>query len=209
MPGTPPRLSHSDDDSISPRPTRARVNSREYVHSYDGAYGSGNDDMVGVIVARDAGGWWVGQQWSMFTAYIMVLVGIGVVVGMLVSSLFPKEGRMACLTFTITNIIHFFVTLIYLHWMKGATREDQGDLEHMTLWEQIEATPDAGRLRFALRMVPTGLCYLACIEAGWKDDLAVCTVNVIVWYLTLLGKMPFMNGVRILNINAHPVINRE
>ena len=73
------------------------------------------------------------------------------------------------------------------------------------------ATPGTTNLRIALRIVPTALCYLACIEAeaGWEDRRAVCTTNVVVWYLTLLGKMPFMNGVRLFGINAHPVIGQE
>jgi hypothetical protein len=133
----------------------------------------------------------------------LVMVLVGLVVAMAVSS---APGSVARMTFTVTNCIHFAATLIYLHWMKGSCGEDQGDLEHMTLWEQIEATPNTGWLRLGLRLVPTGLCWCACVEAGW--ELKECIFNVIVWYLTLLGKFPFMNGRRILGINAHPVIDK-
>lgn len=209
-PITPPRLSHSsEDDSISPRPARERVNSREYTHSYDGAYGAGNEDMIGVVVARTAGGWWEKHQLYMFTAYILVLLLVGLVVAMAVSSAPADKGaqfNLASMTFTVTNCIHFATTLIYLHWMKGSCGEDQGDLEHMTLWEQIEATPNTGWLRLGLRLVPTGLCWCACVEAEWEFWESI--LNVVVWYLTLLGKFPFMNGKRLLGINAHPVIDK-
>ena len=188
-PMTPPRMSHSEDDSHSTGPSRARLNSREYVHSYEGTFGDKND-MTGFDIARTAGSWWEHQQWFMFLAYLIVLVAVWVFVTMTFS--FPG---------TVTNVIHFFVTLAYLHWLKGGTHEDQGDLDHLTLWEQIEATPNTGTLRLALRLVPTLICYMACAEQGFS--FWNCALNIVVWYLTLLGKMPWMNGVRIFGINAH------
>jgi hypothetical protein len=205
MPVTPPRLCQStEDDSICPRPSRERVNSRDYTHSYDGAYGAGNDDMIGLVVARSAGGWWEEHQLYMFAAYFVVLWLVALVVTMAVS---PADGALANKSLTVTNFIHFAITLINLHWMKGGCGEDQGDLEHMTLWEQIEATPHTGWLRFGLRVVPILICWSACTQAGWESK--ECSFNALVLYLTLLGKFPFMNGVRLLGINAHPVIDKE
>jgi ORMDL family len=191
-PMTPPRLSHSDDDSTSSGPVRPRLNSRDYVHSYDGAYGDGNDMTGFDLAVRNGGSWWEHQQWFMFVAYVIVLTIVWVYTTMTVM-----------LSWTVTNVLHFSVTLIYLHWMKGGTHEDQGDLDHLTLWEQIEATPHTGSLRLALRLVPTFVCYMACREAGFSEGPILCALNLAVWYLTLLGKMPWMNGVRIFGINSH------
>ncbi|CAB9507967.1 ORM1-like protein 3 [Seminavis robusta] len=203
LPQTPPRMSHGGENSTisSPRPNRARVNSREYIHSYDGIYADG-DDMAGFDIQRNAGSWWENQQRHMFLAYVIVLFFVGLSVEMIVSGL-VEDISVRKASMTVTNLIHFSVTLIYLHWMKGGTHEDQGDLDHLTLWEQIEATPNTGGLRLALRIVPTVLCYMACLWAGFTDGPRLCIINLIIWYLTLLGKMPWMNGVRIFGINSH------
>jgi ORMDL family len=192
MPTTPPRLSHSDDDSTSSGPMRPRVNSGDYRHSYEGAYGD-VDDMTGFDIAvRNGGGWLEHQQWFMFVAYVIVLTIVWVFTTMTVP-----------LSWTVTNVMHFLVTLIYLHWLKGGFNEDQGDLDHMTLWEQIDAIPHTGGLRLALRLVPTFVCYMACLEAGFTEGFYICVLNGAVWYLTLLGKMRWMNGVRIFGINSN------
>lgn len=140
MPVTPPRMSPSNDDndhSISPRPNRERTSSREFTHSYDGKYGAGNDfDMAGVDIRRTAGQWWEDQMWLIFSAYVIVLVVVGLVVTMIMS-LF-EDTRVSTLSGTVTNVIHFLVTLIYLHWTKGCCGWDQGDLDYMTEWEIIE-----------------------------------------------------------------------
>ena len=208
-PTTPPRMTHSDDadsTSLGPAP-RGRTSSHEYVNNYDKSYGCGSDDMIGFDIARHAGGWWEDQQWYFFSAYVIAVVLVGLVVMMVVSLADSKLGG------TVTNIIHFFVTLYYLHWSKGGYDDEHGELSHMTVWEQIAATPRAANLRMALRVVPTALCYLACLEAGWnvgwKGAWLVCAVNAVVWYLSLLGKMPFMNGIRLFGINADPLVGAE
>jgi hypothetical protein len=210
MPSTPPKLSHSGidgaDDSMSPHPARARLNSREYTHSYDGNYGAGNDDMVGVDIARESGSWWQHQQGFLLVSYVIVVLVVGLIVTMALAPL-SNDSINVKLSGTVTNFLHFIVTLIYFHWLKGGTHEDQGELDHLTLWEQLEATPGTGTLRFVLRLTPTLLCYIACIEAGWGQAKGLCSVNVGIWSLTMLGKMPFMNGVRIFGINKHPVID--
>ena len=83
----------------------------------------------------------------------------------------------------------------------------QGELEAMTLWEQIEATPGTEWLRFGLRLVPMIICYLACVEGEWGDF--ICFLNGSVLFLCLLGKFSFMNGVRLFGINRHPAIDTE
>lgn len=207
VPNTPPKLSQSDD-SLSPRPARGRINSREYTHSYDGSYGAGNGDMVGIDIARNTGTWWEHQQGFLLVSYIIVLIVVGLVVTMALAP-WDNANINLKLSGTVTNFIHFAFTLIYFHWLKGGTHEDQGDLDHLTLWEQLEGTPGTGTTRFVLRLTPTLLCYLACIEAGWGEAQILCSVNVGIWSLTMLPKMPFMNGVRLFGINRHPVIDDQ
>lgn len=199
----PPRLSPGKEgNTMSPR--RDRVNSRDYTHSYEGNYGSGNEDMVGVDLARTSGGWWKQHQLYIFVTYVVGVFLLEMFVAMLLSAV--DEG-LAKLSFTITNVIHFFVHLVYLHWLKGGYGELQGDLNAMTLWEQIEGTPGTMSIRFGLRFVPTVLCYSAVIAISWEPYLSA--FNIVVWGLTLLGKFSFMNGVRILDINSDPVLDRK
>jgi ORMDL family len=200
----PPRLSHGNEsDAISPL-TRGRTNSREYTHSYDGNYGAGNDDMIGVDLARTSLSWWSRHQANINLSYVLGTFLLEMFVGMVLTTF--DEG-LAKMSFTVTNVIHFFAHLVYLHWLKGGYGELQGDLEAMTLWEQIEATPGTGSLRLLLRFVPTVLCYCACIAVNWEWKMSF--FNGLVWVLTELGKLPWMNGVRIFKINAHPVIGKD
>jgi hypothetical protein len=133
---------------------------------------------------------------------LILLLVVGLVVTMALAPWDTDSINMK-ISGTVTNFIHFVVTLIYFHWLKGGTHEDQGDLDHLTLWEQLEGTEGTGTVRFVLRLTPTLLCYVACIEAGWGRAKGLCTFNVFIWSLTMLGKMPFMNGVRIFGINKH------
>lgn len=205
VPTTPPRMTQISDEGdtmMSPRPARGRTNSREYVNNYDKTYSCGQDDMVGFDIARHAGGWWEDQQWYFFSAYLIALILVGAALMFVASLADSKLGA------TLVNVVHFFVTLFYLHWGKGAYDDEHGELSHLTLWEQIDGTPRATNLRYGLRVVPTIICYLACWEAGW-DDWMVCAFNCVVWYLSLLGKMPFMNGVRLFGINDDPLLKKD
>jgi len=106
------------------------------------------------------------------------------------------------ISWTVAHFTHFIVTLVYLHWIKGSPNfYEQGEMNAMTLWEQLESTPGTydGATRRALLIVPTLLCYFACHFANYEWRL--CVVNAIIWAACMLAKMPFMNGVRILGIN--------
>ncbi|CAB9498200.1 Saccharomyces cerevisiae [Seminavis robusta] len=201
----PRPLERDHDASPSSGPNHVRVNSRDYVHSYEGSYADGND-MAGFHIFRNTGSWFEEQMWFLFLVYVIVLFIVAFYVEVMVSFLTdPTDEQLTSgrVSLTITNTIHFFVTLTYVHWMKGGTcwQDHDGDLDHLTLWEQIEAIPNTGWLRFALRNVPAVLCYLACWQSGW--EAYICAFNVIVWFFTLLGKLPWMNGVRVLGINSH------
>lgn len=183
--------------SIVPQSPRC-TSSREYTHSYDGNYGAGNDDMVGVDLARTTGGWWEQHQLYIFIFYVLGFILLEVVVAMALST---AGNKVAVRSFTVTNVIHFAFHLIYLHWMEGGYIELQGELNALTLWEQIEATPGTEWLRFGLRLVPTSVCLLACYEAGFTKEWPMCLFNVSVFFFTQLVKLPIMNGVRISRID--------
>lgn len=130
------------------------------------------------------------------------------------------------MAWTLTNIVHMLVTLIYLHWIKGNPADymdgTQGEMNAMTLWEQIVSAPSVhssyssskdmlrkghvmmdgsatGSGRDILVVIPTLLTLASCYVANFDSSFAI--PNVVVWSVVMLPKMPFMNGVRILGIN--------
>ena len=198
----PPRLARSDDTdslgSIPPMRGRSRTSSHEYVHDYDKSYGN-HDDMVGMEIDRR--GFRQEQLWVLFTCYVIAVTVMGMAVMMVVP--FSKWG------FTVTNILHFCLTLYCLHWSKGGWSDDQGELSHMTVWEQLAATKGARNLRFSFRLVPIVLCYLACVEVGWDAAPLECALNCVVCMFSELGKTSMMDGIRIAGINGDPLLLLE
>jgi hypothetical protein len=98
----------------------------------------------------------------------------------------------------------------------------QGEMNAMTLWEQIVSAPSlvhshdsssamlrkghvmldggaTGSGRDVLVVIPTLLALASCYVASFEKLYAL--PNVILWGVVMLPKMPFMNGVRILGIN--------
>jgi len=110
-------------------------------------------------------------------------------------------------SWTLTNAVHLLVTMVYIHWLKGSFLlvDEQGELNAMTAWEQLEAVPDQGdsaavaHVKSALLTVPTLLTYVACV--GCHFDPVTCGLNVLLWSIAMLAKLPWMNGVRIFGIN--------
>ena len=150
---------------------------------------------------------------------------------------FVTEPKVA---WTMANVAHGLVSLIYLHWIKGNPADymdgTQGEMNAMTCWEQIVSKPAIHlnhhvaaaqsssskmdysssptrrglresltsaiktlRSRDVLCVVPTLLAHASCHIANYEYQYVV--VNVGVWAVVMLPKMPFMNGVRILGIN--------
>ena len=144
---------------------------------------------------------------------------------------FVPEPKVA---WTMTNIAHAMITLVYLHWIKGNPADymdgTQGEMNAMTCWEQIVSKPSIHlhktttkavpkpesspgrsvresatcaikklRSRDVLCVVPTLLAHASCHVAKYQFEY--CAINVGVWAVVMLPKMPFMNGVRILGIN--------
>ncbi|CAB9498201.1 Saccharomyces cerevisiae [Seminavis robusta] len=199
LPQTPSRLSLGESgNSISPRPLK-----RDYIQFHEGSsyYADhGRDSMMGALDAGSASWWENHQQGFLVVAYVTLLLTVAGVVEVLASVLLLEDSSLQKASLTITNILHFFVTFFYFHWMKGGTccwQDHDGDLDHfLTLWDQIQFNnPHTARIRLALRVLPTLLCYVACLKVGFGERPGLCAINIVVWYLTLLSKMPGMTGL--------------
>jgi len=116
----------------------------------------------------------------------------------------PVEYISLATSWTYTNVLHGIITLLAFHWIKGSPNwYEQGELNAMTLWEQLNSSPDPScTLRYSKQMlfvVPTLLCYLACHFGRYEKGLSL--VNVLFWITCLVAKLDWMNGVRIFGLN--------
>lgn len=185
-------MARSSSPMKSPvRPSRPRMNSKDIPRTYSGLYGD-ESDLLPFELSRNRNTDWMAGGWWLLCTYVGIIL-----VGELVF--------MAFLPFTISwtaaHVTHFVVTLVYLHWIKGSPNfYEQGEMNAMTLWEQLESKPCGdGGVKRVLMIVPTLTCYAACHFSLY--DAKLCILNSILWIICMLAKMPFMNGVRILGIN--------
>lgn len=134
----------------------------------------------------------------LLTYVLFVLVGQGCNI-----ILFPPQY-----SWTITNMAHGFITMLYLHWIKGSPNcydtSGSGQMNGMTLWEQLydPSLNEYNRFtdsKLVLLVIPTLLSYAGCLFSGY--DKICCVANLSVWVACILAKMPFMHGVRLLGIN--------
>jgi hypothetical protein len=112
-------------------------------------------------------------------------------------------------TWTITNGLHCLLTLLCLHWFKGsALIDEQGELNGMTIWEQLEATCESSTyMRRTFIIMPIGLAYIACLVNKFQPT--TCTINLIFLSIIMFAKLPQMNGVRLFGINRTAGIDDE
>jgi ORMDL family len=174
-----------------PPPARPRMNSKDIPRTYSGLYGEGND-LLPFELARNRNTDWVSTAgWQLLGTYTCVLFMVHLTVLGLVD--FSKS-------WTVTATLHALVTMVYLHWIKGSPNfYEQGEMNAMTFWEQLDSTEGTSNARTALLIIPTLLCYAACHFANYNIKWSV--LNVCVWLICIVGKLPFMNGVRIMGIN--------
>jgi hypothetical protein len=171
---------------------RPRVNSRDIPRTYSGLYGEG-DDLLPFELTRNPNTEWLTNKngWVVLATYLSVIFMCHLII------LTFCEFQIA---WTVSHTIHFLVSMLYIHWIKGSPNfYEQGEMNGMTTWEQLESTKDTSNAKRALFLVPTVLCYLACHFADY--DLDVVLWNVGVWCVCILYKLPCMNGVRVLGIN--------
>lgn len=206
--------SHFNDSSSSPTPRRTRFNSRDLSRSYSGQYHSNGSDLLPLECLRS-------QQFLVskvsltvfLSSYLTLVLAIQFCAATLLLSMSSSASPNSATTtplllfsnkinsWTVTNAVHGIVTLAYVHWFKGSyLLDEQGELNAMTVWEQLEATTESGcYMRRTLLIVPTLLAYTACVTVQFEPY--VSGLNVLIWSIAMLAKLPFMNGVRLFGIN--------
>uniref|UniRef100_A0A6U1R7F7 ORM1-like protein 3 n=1 Tax=Cyclophora tenuis TaxID=216820 RepID=A0A6U1R7F7_CYCTE len=174
-----------------PPPRRPRMNSKDIPRTYSGLYGYGND-LLPFELARNSNTEWVANAgWQLLLTYISVIFMFLLVL----LAFFPWN-----LVWTAVHTIHFFAGMVYMHWIKGSPNfYEQGEMNAMTFWEQLQSTQGTANAQRALLVVPTLLCYAACHFANYDFEISVW--NIVLWAVAVLCKLPFMNGVRVLGIN--------
>jgi hypothetical protein len=171
-------------------PRRARMNSRDIPRSYSGLYGFSDGDLLPFELNRHRVGTETNTAWFL-GVYLTLVLAV-----QLLSLTVMSDMRHS---WTVTNAIHFVFTLIYVHWLKGSLYDEQGEMNALTVWEQLEATQGTKPVRQVLLIVPTVLTYTACLSAQY--DTKVVSANIVLWIVAIAAKLPFMNGVRIFGIN--------
>ena len=191
-----PTATSNNDNAINPKsPPRSRINSRDIPRTYSGLYSE--DDFKPLEIHRQ-------HIFSQSVPFFLVSYLTLIVAG----QLFTDELVPTDYSWTVTHAIHLVVTLIHVHWLKGSISDTQGELNAMTVWEQLVARgAEAEAARKVLLIVPTVLCYAGCHNGNYKP--VVCVANLIVWVIAMLAKSFFMNGVRIFGINTTPGIDDD
>mmetsp|Transcript_67544 Transcript_67544/g.152859 ORF Transcript_67544/g.152859 Transcript_67544/m.152859 type:complete len:174 (+) Transcript_67544:187-708(+) len=129
------------------------------------------------------------------------------IVGTFFAVMILMDGSVAT-ALTVTNLLHGVFTFALLHWVKGSPDfYDQGVYNGLTLWEQIEPTGDWDATKKYLTLVPT-LLLLATLVASDYDSKGMA-LNIPVWAVLVVGKLPAMYRVRIFGINSTPGIDDE
>lgn len=200
-------------------PQRPRLSSRDIPRSYAGLYGQGgpgSDDLLPFELARSEHTDWLENGglllWGIYLGGIVIFEVVVLAIldsyqsslsssfsSTLSTSSTSSSSFPLYWSWTITNAVHCLLTTIYLHWLKGSLFDEQGEMAGMTLWEQLEGRSHTSSLKRLLTAVPTLLCYAACHFSEYAT--AICVCNIILWAIQVAGKLPFMNGVRILGIN--------
>jgi hypothetical protein len=212
----PAQQQQQQTHSSGSTPRRSRFNSREIPRTYSGLYG-GADDMVPFEINRSKA---AGISAPVFLCtYLTLVLAVHLVVVLFATAGEPVQvpasrrhdlhsviGNLN--SWTVTNAIHLVVTLIYIHWLKGSfVYDEQGEMNAMTVWEQLEAAGDTVHVRRTLLVVPTVLTYAAVLTADFEATHTA--INVVFWCVAMLAKLPFMNGVRIFGINRTVGIDDE
>lgn len=167
------------------------MNSKDIPRTYSGLYGDGNDLLPFELARNNNTEWIATAGWQLLVTYLAVIF----MVFLVLLSFVPWR-----LVWTAVNGIHFVTTMVYMHWIKGSPNfYEQGEMNAMTFWEQLESTQGTAHAQQALLFVPTLLCYFACHFSSYDPNVCLC--NILMWFVGLVAKLPFMNGVRLLGIN--------
>jgi len=106
-------------------------------------------------------------------------------------------------SWTLTNIIHNTAMFIFLHLVKGTPWEtsDQGKVQDLTHWEQIDDGAQFTATRKFLTVVPIILFFLTSFYT--KYDSFHFVLNITALLLVLVPKLPQFHQVRIFGINKY------
>lgn len=201
---------------------RTRFNSRDIPRSYAGQYshaGGTDNDLLPLECLRSHQFFVSKVSFAVFlSTYMTLVLAIQFCATLLLATTTTTTTAAATETtttaaayylsstfllgsWTVTNVVHCIVTLMYLHWSKGSyLLDEQGELNAMTVWEQLEATHESTtHMRRTLLLVPTVLTYAACVTSHF--EIVACLINVLTWSVSMLAKSPIMNGVRLFGIN--------
>jgi len=178
---------------------RQRLNSKDIPRTYSGLYGQGGEkgDLLPFELTRNCNTEWLSKGGPfLLITYVFITI---------IFQLMSMTCVVYKYSWTVTSIFHACITLMYLHWVKGSPNfYEQGEMNAMTLWEQMDSDPNSAALysnhRKVLMIIPTLLCHLACQSGGF--DKSICVINLAVWGICVLAKMRFMNGVRFFGINS-------
>jgi hypothetical protein len=107
---------------------------------------------------------------------------------------------------TVTNVMHTVGTMAMFHWIKGNPDDtSQGDYNGYTTWEQMEAGAAYTTTKKFLMIIPALLCWLSCHVNNYAPTDVM--VNLGMFLLCILPKIPEMHRVRILGVNSTPGID--
>eukprot|EP00694_Reclinomonas_americana_P004836 EC793118.1.p1 GENE.EC793118.1~~EC793118.1.p1 ORF type:complete len:152 (+),score=28.29 EC793118.1:110-565(+) len=140
---------------------------------------------------------WI-QDKLVWTLYVAAILAFRVIL-----DVFGLKGEVG---WTITNVAHSLLTLLFLHWIKGMPFEDvhvdQGRYNRLTFWEQIDSQRQFTPTRKFLTAVPVVLLLWA-VSAISDETNMLIWVNVIASVVVLIAKMPALHKVRIFGINRY------
>ncbi|KAJ1449796.1 ORMDL family-domain-containing protein [Pelagophyceae sp. CCMP2097] len=160
--------------------------------SYSEQYFSGID---GENSARNVAVEWLrAKSGRLCTLYVLILWGVFAFLSG--TALFDAAQAL-----TILNVVHSLCTFFALHWAKGSPDSHcQGEFNGLTVWEQIDGGAPWTTSKKILILVPT-LLALLCLNASNYAPKSVL-LNLPVYLLCVVPKVPAMHGVRILGINS-------
>lgn len=128
---------------------------------------------------------------------IIYIIAILVCWGLLVSTRLLSTAEC----WTATNVIHGVVTFVLLHWIKGCPDEStQGVYNDQTLYEQIDAGVPYTQKKKFLMLIPAILTWVSCHVSDYQPIYLI--VNVGLFAILIIAKIPEMHKVRLFGINA-------
>jgi ORMDL family len=93
------------------------------------------------------------------------------------------------------------VTFVFFHWIKGSPDEfTQGEWNGLTLWEQLDAGLPWTPTKKFLMVVPAALCLPPLVLSGYAARYVA--INLPIFLILEVAKLPSMHRVRIMSINA-------